>query len=195
MRFYVSPQRAVKLVERFTSFEADRANVHKRMETFRPRPNVPPETHRLEREQLRRLLAGCSPDLRHSIGMRPGVPRRLPDPAFCWELADIAAVLDRSASTLSRTLNELSCRRLWRARLHEVRRVFRTSRAARYADGVFDLIVDFYELSYLERFTSPRSGSAVSDAEKREILAYWRFMHEHAFLSEEQLLDAAVPGP
>ena len=37
MPFYISAERAVKLVDRFKSFEADRAIVHARMEQYRPR--------------------------------------------------------------------------------------------------------------------------------------------------------------
>ena len=194
MRFYISASRAVKLVERFLAFERDRALVRGRIEKYR---RILSGQTRLKtvasREELRRLFLENAPDLRHNIRIDPWTPVSLPDAAFCWELSDIAVVLDRSPSTLSRSLADLACRRRWRLRLEGLRRAFPPRRTL-YADGVFDLLIDYFALSYLERFTTPRSGAAKNDSECREILAYWHFMSENAYMTEEQLLDAAVPG-
>ncbi|MBQ9422260.1 MAG: hypothetical protein IJU32_01655, partial [Pyramidobacter sp.] len=59
---------------------------------------------------------------------------------------------------------------------------------------IFDLLIDFYALSYLERFTAPRTGQPADEREKSEILSFWDFMSCHAFMSEEEFLDLTVPG-
>ncbi|MBQ9422708.1 MAG: hypothetical protein IJU32_03930 [Pyramidobacter sp.] len=194
MPFYITAERAVKLVDRFKSFEADRAIVRARMEQYRPRLPRVSEAPAAARANLRELFRENAPDLRHSVTVDPRRPRTLPDSAFVWELADAAIVLDRSPSTLSRALNELSCRRLWRARLEALRRTVRARRAVCYADGIFDLLIDFYALSYLERFTASRTGQPADEREKSEIRAFWDFMSRHAFMSEEEFLDLTVPG-
>ena len=62
MPFYIFAERAVKLVDRFKSFEADRAIVHARMEQYRPRlprVSVAPAAARADlRELFREGLAG-----------------------------------------------------------------------------------------------------------------------------------------
>ncbi|MBO5492538.1 MAG: hypothetical protein J5974_04315, partial [Pyramidobacter sp.] len=93
MPFYISAERAVKLVDRFKSFEADRAIVRSRMEQYRPslpRVSAPPAAARAD---LRELFRENAPDLRHSVTVDPRRPPTLPDSAFVWELADVAIVL------------------------------------------------------------------------------------------------------
>jgi len=197
MPFYLSLGVAVKLVERFRSFEADRALVKERMAQFRRRAqglSGTSATPLSAREALRELFRKGAPALTHHITRDPMAPLDLPEPAFVWELADAAVVLDRSPSTLSRALADLSCRRLWRARLVSLRRDIPGRRAVMYADGLFELVIDFYELSYLERFLSPRAGVPAGAAARAEVLGFWRFMHEHAFMSDEELLDLNAPG-
>ncbi len=195
MPFYISPERAVKLVERFFAFERDRALVHQRMKKYRTHVSPFSQPDRLGRDALRELFRDNAPDLRHSRAVDPWRPSPLPDDAYCWKLSDVAVIFDRSASTLSRTLAEISCRKLWRNRLNGLQRTFPASRAVCYSDGVFDMIIDFYCLSYLERFMTPRTGTPMPEAGRHEILAFWRFMSEHSFMSEEQFLDMSVPPP
>ena len=194
MRFYISSEQAVSLVERFKSFETDRINVRQRMEKYRPSLSLSAEQRIDTRAKLRELFRENAPDLRHHVTVDPWTSSRLPDSAFCWELADVAIVLDRSPSALSRTLKELTFRRRWRLRLNGLRRKAQSGKIMRYADGIFDLLIDFYGLSYLERFITPRTGAAMSPAEQKELLAFWNFMYEHTFMSEEQLLDMTFPS-
>ena len=194
MRFYISSEHAVSLVERFRTFEADRVLVRQRMEKYRPNLSLSAEQRIGTRAKLRELFRENAPDLRHHVTVDPWAPARLPDSAFCWELADVAIVLDRSPSVLSRTLKELAFRKLWRLRLNGLRRKAQSGKAMRYADGIFDLLIDSYGLSYLERFTTPRTGSAMSLAEQKEVLAFWNFMYEHSYMPEEQFLDMTFPS-
>ncbi len=64
----------------------------------------------------------------------------------------------------------------WSARLLALRRVVSRSETApvyAYGEGIFDLIIDYYEEDYLLRFTKPRRGNPLCAEEAEEVRRFW----------------------
>ena len=153
MYFYIDPSVAVTLVQQYSRFKRDRERVHERRVKY-AEDFLISEKDRSRTEMwddLEERWIEDAPDLSHIVTGEDG--------AHLWEVRDVAVVLGRDSSTISRTLQALSNSSAWRQKL---KKVSITKRQRSFFDeGIFDLILDFYKSVYIQRFMRPRSGKGM----------------------------------
>ena len=93
---------------------------------------------------------------------------------FSWGQRDIAIVMGKDQSNVSRILRRMKRDARWRAALQSLR--IAVGCKERYSDDIFSLVLDFCEEEYLERFSQPRRGGILSMAQTQELLEAWRRM-------------------
>lgn len=93
---------------------------------------------------------------------------------FSWGQRDIAIVMGKDQSNVSRILRRMKRDARWRAALQSFR--IAVGCKERYSDDIFPLILDFCEAEYLERLTHPRRGGILSMPRAQELLEAWRRM-------------------
>ena len=93
---------------------------------------------------------------------------------FFWGQRDIAIIMGKDQSNISRILRRMKRDARWRAALQSLR--IAVGCKERYSDDIFPLILDFCEAEYLERLTHPRRGGILSMARTQELLEAWRRM-------------------
>ena len=93
---------------------------------------------------------------------------------FSWGQRDIAIVMGKDQSNVSRILRRMKRDVRWRAALQSLR--IAVGCKERYSDDIFSLVLDFCEAEYLERLTHPRRGGILSMARAQELLEAWRRM-------------------
>lgn len=150
------------------------------------------------REILSTILDDYTADYRHYDGtmlqrqelLQEKYSRRAPefshlvlsddDSSELWTAADIAIVLGRDRSSVTRTLTRMERSEGWCSRLLSLRH---SSKAANgltihsYSREIFSLIIDRYEEEYLLRFAAPRHGSPQDISEIRRL---WEYMKQSA---------------
>ena len=148
------------------------------------------------RELLDELLDDYAADFRQMSGttlsrqevLREKYSKRAPkfnhllwssdDEAEQWTAADIAIVLGRDKSSVTRTLAVMERSEGWCSRLLALRH---TSKAANgikvysYSREIFSLIIDKYEDEYLERFATPRHGTPQDIS---EVKRFWEYLKQ-----------------
>ena len=93
---------------------------------------------------------------------------------FFWGQRDIAIIMGKDQSNISRILRRMKRDARWRAALQSLR--IAVGCKERYSDDIFSLVLDFCEAEYLERLTHPRRGGILSMARAQELLEAWRRM-------------------
>ncbi len=178
MVYHIEPATALKLIVQARRFAAGRAAVKRRLKAYR--------RDFLEREGSRRTelwpeledrYREGAPDLRHLV--------RGADGEVLWGRRDIAIVLDRDESTVMRTLRGIESDADFSRRLADL------SADGAYREGVFDLILDYYEMSYIRRFTRPRTGSVQSGP----LLDYWNWLLANPDADEDEALELLALTP
>lgn len=91
---------------------------------------------------------------------------------FFWGQRDIAIIMGKDQSNISRLLRRMKQDETWGARLRSICRA--TGHKESYSDGIFSLILDFCEAEYLERFTQPRRGNVLPEERINELLDAWQ---------------------
>ncbi|MBR0168513.1 MAG: hypothetical protein IJQ08_07555 [Synergistaceae bacterium] len=138
------------------------------------------EFHR-NREILSGLLDDYTADYRQSGGnalerqefLREKYSKRAPkfnhliwnddDDSELWTAADIAIVLGRERSSITRTLAKIERSEGWRSKLLAIRHSSKSENGLTiysYTREIFTLIIDRYEEEYLQRFANPRHGKS-----------------------------------
>ncbi|RRD66037.1 hypothetical protein [Fretibacterium sp. OH1220_COT-178] len=90
---------------------------------------------------------------------------------FYWGQNEIAIVMGRDQSNVSRLFRRMKQNETWAARLDPLYR--RSGRRESYDDGIFALILDFCEEEYLERLIRPRRGKGLSDEKAQALRTSW----------------------
>jgi len=110
---------------------------------------------------------------------RPRAPQEnylLQDPdsgKVFFHIEDIALLTGRHPSSISRTLIQINASSGWCARLLAIREETKSANNNKiyvYEAKIFDLLIDFREAKYLERFQ--RHGNS----DYQEVLRYWEYM-------------------
>jgi len=99
---------------------------------------------------------------------------------FSWGQRDIAIVMGKDQSNVSRILRRMKRDARWRAALQSFR--IAVGCKERYSDDIFSLILDFCEAEYLERLTRPRRGGPMPESRGEELLEAWQKMRRHVEL-------------
>ena len=99
---------------------------------------------------------------------------------FFWGQRDIAIIMGKDQSNISRILRRMKRDARWRAALQSLR--IAVGCKERYSDDIFPLILDFCEAEYLERLTHPRRGGPMPEPRVEELLEAWQKMRRHVEL-------------
>ena len=103
---------------------------------------------------------------------------------FFWGQRDIAIIMGKDQSNISRLLRRMEQDERWKAKLQS----FSVSVGQKkgYRDGIFSLILDYCEAEYLERFSQPRRGGPMPESRVEELLEAWQKMRRHVELEASE---------
>ncbi|MBQ9419141.1 MAG: hypothetical protein IJU31_02055 [Synergistaceae bacterium] len=93
---------------------------------------------------------------------------------FYWSVRNIAAVLGRDRSSITRTIAKMKNSEQWNARLSSLQKSVISEKGLVidvYHQDVFDVFCDYYEENYLLRFATPRHGNNSVDLD--ELRKFW----------------------
>ena len=113
------------------------------------------------------------------------------DDSELWTAADIAIVLGRERSSITRTLAKIERSEGWRSKLLAIRHSSKSENGLTiysYTREIFTLIIDRYEEEYLQRFANPRHGKSQDIS---EIKRFWEYLRQSAE-SEKLRLTAEI---
>jgi hypothetical protein len=178
-----------RLTAQFKVFLSDREKIHTLLGDYVADYRSFRGTALARQEYLREKYATRAPNLTHLVSGADG--------ELYWGTADIAILLGRDATTITRMMRKIETLDGWRSRLYELRQASKSGVYV-YKKEIFDLIVDFYEEEYLQRFVAPRRGDAANKEERAEIYRFWNMLKWRAQSDREGLLfsrDGAADGP
>jgi len=183
-----------RLTAKFRAFQEDRETIRSLLGDYIADYRRFRGTELARQEHLREKYARRAPQLSHLVWDDQ-------DGLF-WGVTDISILLGRDRSSVSRTLVKMTEAEGWGARLVALRRVIGKNEAApvyAYGEGIFELIIDYYEEDYLLRFTKPRRGKSPGTDEAEEIRSFWNYMKMAAksdpnyFLRDRDIESSVMP--
>ena len=98
---------------------------------------------------------------------------------FYWSIRNIAIVLGRNRSSITRTMHKMKVSEEWNNRLSSLRRNVKSDTGLDievYHQDIFDLLLDYYEEEYLLRFAEPRHGNIESAPDIDELRRFWKHL-------------------
>ncbi len=101
------------------------------------------------------------------------------DRKIYWHVQDIAIILGRDTSTITRTLASMERENVWCSKLLALRKDAKSANNNKiyvYHEEIFELILDHYEQEYLLRFSNPRHGEKSSAPDMSEIMRFWNYL-------------------
>ena len=111
------------------------------------------------------------------------------DGAVYWHVKDMAILLGRDQSTLSRTLSAMERSDGWCSRLLGLRKEAKSANGNTiyvYRQEIFDLIIDHYEEEYLLRFAEPRRGDRDKAPDIKEVRRFWDYLKAGEEIQQER---------
>ena len=172
-----------RLRAKFTEFQENRELLGELLDDYTADYRQMSGTTLARQELLREKYSKRAPNFSHLIWSDE-------DSSVWWTAADIAIVLGRDKSSITRTLAAMEGSEGWCSKLLALRRTDKASNGITiysYSKEVFSLIVDKYEEEYLERFASPRHGAP---QDIRELKLFWKYLKQS---SEHDRLRIAEP--
>lgn len=100
-----------------------------------------------------------------------------------WTVPDIAILLGKQRTSITRTLIKLELSEEWRIRLLPIRRRVKAANGDNiyaYSQEIFDLFFDRYEEEYLQRFLHPRRCNPGNSSDEFEIRRFWLHLKSNA---------------
>ena len=167
------------------------------------------EEFRREREKLHWILADYVADYRQFQGMpddrKEYLEKRYARRAVTvsslvlgdggevyWNIQDIAILLARNPSSISRTIAGMERADGWCSRLFLLRKEIKSPNGNKiyvYHSDIFDLILDRYEEKYLLRFTEPRRGDKDKAPDMNEVRRFWQYLKDSADVQKEYFVS------
>ncbi|MDR1622310.1 MAG: hypothetical protein LBS00_08055, partial [Synergistaceae bacterium] len=185
--FKLTPDTMARLTAQFEAFRSDREKIHDLLGEYVADYRSFRGTALARQEYLREKYAVRAPNLTHLVFDADG--------EIYWGAADIAILLGRDSTTVTRMMRKIETFGGWRSRLFELRKPSGPGAYA-YKKEIFDFIIDFYEEEYLQRFVAPRRGSAVGEEEKAEIYRFWNTLKLRAQSDRGRVLrDGVIDAP
>jgi hypothetical protein len=182
--FNLTPDTMKRLTVQFKVFLLDREKIHTLLGDYVADYRSFTGTALARHEYLREKYATRAPNLTHLVFDADG--------ELYWGTGDMAILLGRDSTTVTRMMRKISSLHGWRSRLYELRKSS-GSGVYVYKKEIFDFIIDFYEEEYLQRFVAPRRGKSVDEEEKAEIYRFWSTLKLRAQNDREELLrDGAI---
>ena len=162
--FTLPPDTMKRLTAQFKVFLSDREKIHTLLGDYVADYRSFKGTALARQEYLREKYAPRAPDFTHLVFDADG--------ELYWGTADIAILLGRDSTTVTRMMRKIETLGGWRPRLCQLRRPSKSGGHV-YRTEIFDFIIDFYEEEYLQRFVAPRRGQAAGEEEAAEIYRFW----------------------
>ena len=175
-----------RLREKFLEFQNNRDILSQILDDYTADYRQTPGSTLKRQEVLREKYSRRVPEFSHLIWSDD-------DDTVWWTAADIAIVLGRDKSSVTRTLAAMERSEGWCSRLLAVRH---TDKAANgltiysYSREIFDLIVDRYEEEYLERFANPRHGTP---QDITEVKRFWDYLKQCSNNSRIHIAEESEP--
>ena len=188
-KFNLTDDTMARLSAKFLEFQAERKTIRALLGDYAADYRRFKGSELARQEYLRERYASRMPQLSHLVWDD--------EDGLYWGPADIAILLNRDRSAVSRVLAKMTADEGWRARLSVLRRDFGRSASTplyAYRQDIFDLIVDYYEEDYLRRFIKPRRGRPRSEAEAREVRRYWSYLKNAACVATERFWEESDPA-
>ena len=188
-KFNLTDDRMARLSAKFLEFQTDRRTIHALLGDYAADYRRFKGSELARQEYLRERYASRAPQLSHLVWDD--------EDGLYWGPADIAILLNRDRSAVSRTLAKMAADEEWRIRLSVLRRDFGRSASTpiyAYRQEIFDLIVDYYEEDYLRRFIRPRRGRPRNEEEAREVRRYWNHLKDAARAAPERFWEESDPA-
>ncbi|MBP9957940.1 MAG: hypothetical protein KBF14_05755 [Synergistaceae bacterium] len=157
------------LTKKFLLFREDREKIRRRMENYVLDYPLHETGATRKYELLEEQYSVNTPNLNHLIFSKGG--------SSLWSARDIAIVLGRNVSSVSRTLKKMYEKTEWAERLTALSVTPENpgrDAVTLYHSEVFDTIVDYFEYGYLERITHPRNGIPMMKEEREAVFTFWR---------------------
>ena len=171
--FNLSEDTIAKLQRKFLQFQNSRKRVHELLLDYVADYRQFIGSNDDRKEFLEGQFRNCVPDFSHLIFSE--------DNQIFWHVSDIAIILGKNQSSISRTLSNIEHSEGWNFRLISIRKPVKSSNGNSifvYQQDIFDLIIDKYEEEYLLRFSSPRWGSKNNAPDFQEIKRFWNYLKE-----------------
>lgn len=95
---------------------------------------------------------------------------------YCWSVRNIAIVLGRDRSAITRVISRIRRYDSWNEKLSPLHFVIKSYEGGNidvYQQDIFEVLEDFYEEEYLLRFARPRRGDGVSVPSLGELRRFW----------------------
>lgn len=188
-QFNLTDDRMARLSAKFLEFQTDRRTIHALLGDYAADYRRFKGSELARQEYLRERYASRAPQLSHLVWDD--------EDGLYWGPADIAILLNRDRSAVSRTLAKMAADEEWHIRLSVLRRNFGRSASTpiyAYRQEIFDLIVDYYEEDYLRRFIRPRRGRPRNEEEAREVRRYWNHLKDAARAAPERFWEESDPA-
>ena len=170
--FNLSDEDIHKLRHKFSLFRRERKIVHDLLKTYVADYRQFEGSSSKRYEYLRRKYITQSPDLTHLI---------FQDNTILWSVYDIAIVLGRHLSSITRSIKKMEQTEGYCARLLAIRENTRNPKGRTiqvYHEKVFDLLLDLYEDEYLLRFSEPRRGNKEFAPNIMEVRRFWQYLKD-----------------
>ena len=116
------------------------------------------------------------------------------DENFLWHVDDIVILTGLSQPSISRIFSAMEKSEGWCAKIISLRVETKSANnnlIYAYREEIFDLIIDYQEAKFLERFLKPRRGTP---PDKNEIIRYWEYLKsslqndfDHEHITPEEL--------
>jgi hypothetical protein len=172
-----------RLTEQFREFMTDREIVHALLEDYVIDYRSFSGSTIDRYEHLKEKYRPLGPNLSHLAYIEEGV--------IYWSATDVSILLNRDSTSITRALRKIEGKADWCSKLNELRKLTEPNQYV-YRDGIFDLLIDFYEEEYLQRFVKPRRGRAISDEEASEIYRFWEYQKSMVMVDKEAYLKSGV---
>ena len=169
-----------RMTAQFKVFMSDRERVHALLGDYVADYRAFSGTALARYEYLREKYKTIAPNLTHLVYDEDG--------KIYWSATDISILLNRDSTSITRTMQQIEGTENWRLRLYELRKLSDPNHVPPvyvYKEGIFDLMIDFYEEEYLQRFMKPRRGKAISEEEAAEIYRFWSYLKTKALADKE----------
>ncbi len=98
---------------------------------------------------------------------------------FYWSIRNIAIVLGRNRSSITRTINKMKNSDNWCEKLSLLQKSVKSDSGFSidvYHQDIFDLLLDYYEEEYLLRFAKPRHGGKKTSPDISELHRFWNYL-------------------
>ena len=180
--FALSQDTIDRLHAKFSEFQYNREILSELIDDYTADYRQASGTTLVRQETLREKYSKRAPNFSHLIWNDD-------DNTELWTAADIAIVLGRDKSSVTRTLAVMESSEGWCSRLLALRH---TDKAANgltiysYSREIFDLIIDHYEEEYLQRFANPRHGPPKDIDEVRR---FWKYLKQSAEANRMNILS------